>query len=70
MQFTVADNKNCQSQWGFIRVSYTLNMLMWHYINEERDDKSFMGVDTVSSHETPMHCFQNSGLRIATSNPE
>jgi len=30
-----------QSQWNFIRVSYTLNMLMWHYINEERDDKSF-----------------------------
>jgi len=27
----------------------TLNMLMWRYSNEERDDKSFMGV----------HCFQN-----------
>ena len=25
-----------QSQWGFIRVSCTLNMLMWRYINEER----------------------------------
>jgi len=35
--------------WGFIRVSCTLNMLMWHYINEERDDKSFMGVERVSS---------------------
>jgi len=33
----------------FIRVSYTLNMLMWRYINEERDDKSFMGVEKVSS---------------------
>jgi len=34
---------------GFIRVSCTLNMLMWRYINEERDDKSFMGVERVSS---------------------
>ena len=25
-----------QSQWSFIRVSCTLNMLMWRYINEER----------------------------------
>jgi len=34
---------------GFLRVSCTLNMLMWRYINEERDDKSFMGVERVSS---------------------
>jgi len=33
----------------FIRVLYTLNMLMWHYINKERDDKSFVGVERVSS---------------------
>jgi hypothetical protein len=25
-----------QSQWGFIRVSWALIMLMWHHINEER----------------------------------
>jgi hypothetical protein len=31
------------------RVSCTLNMLMWRYINEDRDDKSFMGVERVSS---------------------
>jgi hypothetical protein len=37
-----------QSQWGFIRVSWALIMLMWHYINKERDDKSFMGVERVS----------------------
>jgi hypothetical protein len=23
-------------------------MLMWHYINEEEDDKSFMGVESKS----------------------
>ena len=33
----------------FIRVSYTLNILIWHYINKEKDDKSFMGVERVSS---------------------
>jgi hypothetical protein len=32
---------------GFIRVSWVLIMLMWHYNNEERDDKSFMGVERV-----------------------
>jgi hypothetical protein len=32
---------------GFIRVSWTLIMLMWHRINEERYDKNFMGVDEV-----------------------
>jgi hypothetical protein len=37
-----------QSQWDFIKVSWTLNMLMWHRINEERDDKSFMGAERVS----------------------
>jgi hypothetical protein len=31
----------------FIRVSWVLIMLMWHHINEERDDKSFMGVERV-----------------------
>jgi hypothetical protein len=33
-----------QSQWDFIRVSWALNVLMWHRIIEVRDDKSFMGV--------------------------
>jgi hypothetical protein len=37
-----------QSQWGFIRVLWALIMLMLHHINEERDDKSFMGVERVS----------------------
>jgi hypothetical protein len=32
----------------FIRVSWALIMLMWHYIYEERDDKSFMGAERVS----------------------
>ena len=32
-----------------MEVSCTLNMLMWRYINEERDDKSFIGVERVSS---------------------
>jgi hypothetical protein len=36
-----------QSQWGFIIVSWALIMLMWHHINEERDDKSFMGAERV-----------------------
>jgi len=30
---------------------------MWHHINEERDDKSFMGVERVS---WGWNCFQNS----------
>jgi hypothetical protein len=37
-----------QSQWSFIRVSWTLIMLMWHHIYEERDDKSFIGAERVS----------------------
>jgi hypothetical protein len=37
-----------QSQWDFIRVLWTLIMLMWHHINEERDDKSFMGAERIS----------------------
>ena len=37
-----------QSQWSFIRVLWALNRLMWHRIDEERDDKSFMGVERVS----------------------
>jgi hypothetical protein len=37
-----------QSQYNFIRVSWALNVLMWHRINEVRDDKSFMGVERVS----------------------
>ena len=36
-----------QSQWGFHRVSWTLNMLTWHCLDEEREDKSFMGVERV-----------------------
>jgi hypothetical protein len=32
---------------------------MWHHIDEERDDKSFMGVEIVSWDETLLHCFQN-----------
>jgi hypothetical protein len=31
-----------------MRVSWALNMLTWHCIDEERDDKSFMGVEIVS----------------------
>ena len=36
-------------------------MMMWRYINEERDDKSFIGVERVSfhPHETSMYSFQN-----------
>jgi hypothetical protein len=37
-----------QSQWGFYGVSWALNMLTWHRVNEERDDKSFIGVERVS----------------------
>jgi hypothetical protein len=37
-----------QSQWGFHEVSWVLNMLTWYRINEERDDKSFMGVESNS----------------------
>jgi len=33
----------------FIRVLFILNILIWYYINEKRDDKSFMGADIVSS---------------------
>jgi hypothetical protein len=32
---------------------------MWHCINEETDDKSFMEVERVSWDETFLHCFQN-----------
>jgi hypothetical protein len=31
-----------------VRVSWVLIMLMWHHINEKRDDKSFMGAERVS----------------------
>jgi hypothetical protein len=31
-----------------MRVSWALNALTWHCINEERDDKSFMGAEIVS----------------------
>jgi hypothetical protein len=37
-----------QYQWGFHEVSWALNMLTWHHVNEERDYKSFMGVERVS----------------------
>jgi hypothetical protein len=30
-------------------------MLMWHHINEERDDKSFRGIERVSWDETLLH---------------
>ena len=36
-----------QYQWGFHRVPWALNMLTWHYLNEEREDKSFTGVERV-----------------------
>ena len=48
-----------QSQWGFIRVSWALNMLVRHRIDEERDDKSFMRVERVSWDKTLLHYFQN-----------
>jgi hypothetical protein len=38
-----------RSQWSFIKISCTLNMLMLHCINEERDDKSFMEAERVLS---------------------
>jgi hypothetical protein len=31
-----------------MRVSWTLNVLTWHCIDEERDDESFMRVEIVS----------------------
>jgi hypothetical protein len=31
-----------------MRVSQTLNVLTWHYIDEERDDEGFMGAEIVS----------------------
>ena len=37
-----------QSQWGFHRVLWALNMLTWYCLDEEREDKSFMGVERVS----------------------
>ena len=37
-----------QSQWGSMRVSWAINMLIWHCIDEERDDESFMRVEIVS----------------------
>jgi len=46
-----------------IGVSCTLNMLMWCYINEERDDKSFMGVERVSS--CVGNCVMKHPLRMA-----
>jgi len=33
---------------GFHRVSWVLNTMTWHCINEERGAESFMGVETVS----------------------
>ena len=36
-----------QSQWKFHRVSWALNTLTWHCIDEERDDESFIGVERV-----------------------
>jgi hypothetical protein len=36
------------SQWGFHEVSWALNMLTCHHINEERNNKSFIGVERVS----------------------
>jgi len=30
-----------------MEVSCALNMLMWHYIDEERDDESFVRVEIV-----------------------
>ena len=33
---------------SYIRISYTLNMLMRHCINERKDDMSFMGVESSS----------------------
>jgi hypothetical protein len=32
---------------------------MWHRIDEERNDKSFMEVERVLWGETLLHCFQN-----------
>ena len=37
-----------QSQWKFHRVSWALNTLTWHCIDEERDDESFIGVERIS----------------------
>jgi hypothetical protein len=48
-----------QSQWGFIRVSWTLIMLMWHHINEERDYKSFMRVESFMGMKLFCIVFQN-----------
>jgi hypothetical protein len=48
-----------QSQWRLHRVSWTLNMLTWYYIYEERGDKSFMGVEIVLWGSTIQHCSQN-----------
>jgi hypothetical protein len=36
-----------QPQWGFHRVSWALNTLTWHCIDEERGDESFMGAERV-----------------------
>jgi hypothetical protein len=33
---------------------------MWHHINEEKDDNSFIGVEKVSWDETLLHCFLKS----------
>jgi hypothetical protein len=33
--------------WDFIRLSWALIMMMGHHINEERDEKSFMGVERI-----------------------
>jgi hypothetical protein len=38
-----------------------LNILMWHRINEERDNKSFMGVEIVSCGRNSSSLFLKSG---------
>ena len=40
-------------------VSWALNMLTWHCIDEERDDESFIGVEEFHRVETLLHYFQN-----------
>jgi hypothetical protein len=41
-----------------MRVSWELNMLMWHSNNEDIYDKSFMGWIEFHGNETCLHCFQ------------
>ena len=35
------------------------NMLMWHSVDEDIDDTSFIGVERVLGDETLVHRFQN-----------